>query len=92
MRKSSSKRVALKYRRVIIHFFSLYDGRIHRKIFKDCTLSEALTVFYAMAVLSVVWLYQFDGLYVLSNGLPIMQLIIAYVNGLYHITYRLIRY
>ena len=33
-----------------------------------------------------------DGLYVLLNGLPIMQLIIAYVNGLYHITYRSIRY
>ena len=45
MRKSSSKRVALKYRRVIIHFFSLYDRRAHRKIFKDCTLSEALAVF-----------------------------------------------
>lgn len=49
MRKSSSKRVVLKYRRVIIHFFSLYDGRIHRKIFKNCTLSEALAVFYPMA-------------------------------------------
>lgn len=45
MRKSSSKRVALKYRRVIIHFFSLYDGCVHRKVFKDCTLSEALAVF-----------------------------------------------
>lgn len=51
MRKSSSKRVALKYRRVIIHFFSLYDGRVHRKIFKDCTLFEALAVFYVMAEL-----------------------------------------
>ena len=51
MRKSSSKRVALKYRRVIIRFFSLYDGRVHRKIFKDCTLFEALAVFYAMAEL-----------------------------------------
>lgn len=49
MRKSSSKRVVLKYRRVIIYFFSFYDGRVHRKIFKDCTLSEALAVFYAMA-------------------------------------------
>ena len=49
MRKSSSKRVAFKYRRVIIYFFSLNDGRVRRKIFKDCTLSEALTVFYAMA-------------------------------------------
>lgn len=49
MRKSSSKRVLLNYRRVIIHFFSLSDGRIHRKIFKNCTLSEALSVFYAMA-------------------------------------------
>ena len=51
MRKSSSKRVALKFRRVIIYFSSLYDGRVHRKIFKDCTLSEALTVFYAIAEL-----------------------------------------
>ena len=49
MRKSSSKRVVLKYRRVIIHFFSLSDGRVHCKIFKDCTLSEALAVFYAMS-------------------------------------------
>lgn len=49
MRKSSSNCVALKYRRVIIYFFSLYDGRVHRKTFKDCTLSEALAVFYAMA-------------------------------------------
>lgn len=49
MRKTSSKRVALKYRRVLIYFFSLSDGRVRRKIFKDCTLSEALAVFYAMA-------------------------------------------
>lgn len=48
MRKTSSKRVSLKYRRVIIYFVSLYDGRVHRKIFKDCTLFEALAVFYAM--------------------------------------------
>ena len=49
MRKSSSKRVALKYRRVIIRFFSLYDGRVHRKIFKDCALYEALVAFYVVA-------------------------------------------
>lgn len=49
MKKSSSKCVSLKYRTVIISFFSLYDGRVHRKIFKDCTVSEAFAVFYAMA-------------------------------------------
>ena len=56
MRKSSSNRVALKYRRVIIHFFSLYDGRVHRKIFKDCTLSESLAVFF------MLWLSSIAGL------------------------------
>lgn len=49
MVKTSLKCVALKYRRVIIYYFSLYDGRVHHKIFKDCTLSEALAAYYVMA-------------------------------------------
>lgn len=53
---------------------------------------DLIEIFDFLSSLSVVRLYQFDGLYVLLNGLPIMQLIIAYVNGLYHITYRSIRY
>ena len=53
---------------------------------------DLMEIFDFLSSLSPVWLYQFDGLYVLLNGLPIMQLIIAYVNGLYHITYRSIRY
>ena len=53
---------------------------------------DLMEIFDFLSSLSVIRLYQFDGLYVLLNGLPIMQLIIAYVNGLYHITYRSIRY
>jgi hypothetical protein len=49
MRKTSLKCAALKYRRVIIYYFSLYDGRVHRKIFKDYTLFEALAAFYILA-------------------------------------------
>ena len=40
---------------------------------------------------AVDFFYQFDGLHILLNGFPIMQLIIAYVDGLYHITYRILR-
>lgn len=50
MRKFSSKRDVLKYRKVIIYYSSSYDGRVHRKIFKDCTLFEALAFFYVMVV------------------------------------------
>jgi hypothetical protein len=53
---------------------------------------DLMEIFDFLSSLSAVRLYQFDGLYVLLNGLPIMQLIIAYVNGLYHITYRSVRY
>lgn len=49
MRKSSSRHVALKYRRVIIYYCSHYDGRVHRKIFKDYSLIEALFAFYVLA-------------------------------------------
>lgn len=56
MRKSSSKCDVLKFRKVIIYYSSLSDGRVHRKIFKDCLLSEALAVFYAMAELHC-WTY-----------------------------------
>ena len=36
MRKSSSKRVALRNRGVVIYYFYLYDDRVHRKNFKYC--------------------------------------------------------
>lgn len=52
---------------------------------------DLMEIFDFLSSLSVVRLYQFDGLYVLLNGSPIMQLIIAYVDGLYHITYRILR-
>ena len=52
---------------------------------------DLMEIFEFLSSLSVVWLYQFDGLYVLLNGSPIMQLVIAYVDGLYHITYRILR-
>lgn len=56
MRKSFSNCVTLKYRRVIIYFFSLYDGRVHHKIFKDYTLFEAFAAFYVMAEFHY-WIY-----------------------------------
>ena len=49
MVKTSLKCVAFKYRRVIIYYFSLYDRCVHRKIFKDYTLFEALAAYYVMA-------------------------------------------
>lgn len=49
MRKNSLECVGLKFRRVVISYFSFYDGRVHRKIFKDYTRFEALAAFYVMA-------------------------------------------
>lgn len=49
MRKSFLECVVIKYRRVIVHYISLYDGRVHREIFKDCTLFEVLAAFFVMA-------------------------------------------
>lgn len=43
------KRYYRKYRKVVIGYVSSVDGRYHRKTFNDCTLSEALHVFGAMA-------------------------------------------
>ena len=52
---------------------------------------DLMEIFDFLSSLSVVRLYQFDGLHILLNGFSIMQLIIAYVDGLYHITYRILR-
>lgn len=41
---------------------------------------DLMEIFDFLSSLSVVRLYQFDGLYVLLNGFPIMQLVIVYVN------------
>lgn len=38
-----------KYRVVVIGYITSFDGRYHRKTFKNCTLSEAFRVFGAMA-------------------------------------------
>lgn len=43
------KRYYRKYRKVVIGYIASSDGRYHRKTFKNCTLSEALHVFGAMA-------------------------------------------
>lgn len=45
-----------KYRVVVIGYITSSDGRYHRKTFKNCTLSEALCVFDAMAK-TFHWLY-----------------------------------
>lgn len=49
MKKTFSESVGFKFRRVIISYFSFYDGRVHRKIFKDSTRFEALAAFYVMS-------------------------------------------
>ena len=50
------KRFFLKYRKVVIGYVASSDGCYHRMTFKDCTLSEALCVFDAMAK-TFHWLY-----------------------------------
>ena len=47
-----------KYRKVVIGYMASSDGRYHRKTFKNCTLSEALHVFSAMAD---VWHWYYVG-------------------------------
>lgn len=43
------KRYYRKYRLVVVGYIVSFDGRYHRKTFKNCTLSEALCAFGTMA-------------------------------------------
>lgn len=41
--------------------------------------------------ISIVSLYQFDGLDILLNGIPIMHIFVYHIDGISYVTYRTLR-